>query len=259
MNPMKRLLSLAALLPLAALPAVAAAPAYAVGGSVDLAGGRTAAPAVTGVSAVRGAEWSSGRGSEQVAGRGFEWSSERGAEQGAGRAAELLAVLAAHFRSFASYEVGFAVTAGDRRVTGRYAVAGDDYYIAVEDAEVFSDGGVRREIDNRRREVTLTEVEPASRNLLSNPARAFDLLDGHCRPELLWERGGRAAVRLNAADGIPGTVTVTLDAATGRPIELLYDYDGEQVAIEVVRIVPGIALPVFDAARYAGYEVIDFR
>lgn len=180
-------------------------------------------------------------------------------ERDSGRAADLLAALAAYFRNISSYEVEFVVAAGDERVQGRYAVAGDDYHIAAGDTEVFAAGGLRREVDNRRREVTLTEAETSSRNLLSNPARAFDLLTEQCRPELLRESGGRAVVRLNSVPGISGTVTVTLDTAAGRPLELLYDYDGEQISVAIVRIVADVALPKFDPARYAGYEVIDFR
>ena len=77
-----------------------------------------------------------------------------------------------------SYETEFAVTAGDQCVTGRYVVAGDRYYIAVGDVEAFADGQVRREVDNRHREVTLVAVETENRNILSDPAHAFDLLDG---------------------------------------------------------------------------------
>lgn len=199
------------------------------------------------------------RAAASAAGKSADKIPAQVSEGDSGRAADLLAALAAYFRNKSSYEVEFIVAAGDDRVQGRYAVAGDDYHIAAGDAEVFAEGDMRREVDNRRREVTLTEAETSSRNMLSNPARAFDLLTGACRPELLRESGGRAAVRLNSVPGISGTVTVTLETATGRPLELLYDYDGEQISVAIVRIADDVAIPKFDPARYTGYEVIDFR
>ena len=188
----------------------------------------------------------------------------------AGRAAELLAALSARFRAMTSYETEFAVTAGDQCVTGRYVVAGDRYYIAVGDVEAFADGQVRREVDNRHREVTLVAVETENRNILSDPAHAFDLLDGAYRPTLLAERDGTAQIRLDPVSGgaAPiGVVTVTLDTATLSPRSLVYDYDGERVAVaigrgvavDIVRVVSGAALPQFDPTRYSGYEFIDFR
>lgn len=180
----------------------------------------------------------------------------------ADRAAELLAALSARFRAMTSYETEFAVTAGDQCVTGRYVVAGDCYYIAVGDVEAFADGQVRREVDNRHREVTLVAVETENRNILSDPAHAFDLLDGAYRPTLLAERDGTAQIRLDPVSGgaAPiGVVTVTLDTATLSPRSLVYDYDGERVAVDIVRVVSGAALPQFDPTRYPGYEFIDFR
>lgn len=180
----------------------------------------------------------------------------------ADRAEELLAALAARFRAMESYEVEFVVTADEHRVTGRYAVAGERYYITVGDAEVYADADLRREIDNRRREITLAAVEAQSRNILTNPARAFDLLGDEYRASLLREGDGTAVVRLEprAGKSAPtGAVTVTLDAATRQPRSIAYDYDGAVLTVEVVRIAPGVVPPVFDEGRYAGYETIDFR
>lgn len=180
----------------------------------------------------------------------------------ADRAAELLAALSARYRDMASYETEFAVTTGDQLVTGRYVVAGDSYYIAVGDVEAFADGEVRREVDNRHREITLVAVETENRNILTDPVHAFDLLDDAYRPTLLAERDGTAQIRLDPVSGgaAPvGVVTVTLDTATRLPRSLVYDYDGERIAVEIVRTTPGATLPRFDRSRYPGYEIIDFR
>ena len=87
------------------------------------------------------------------------------------RATEILERLAAGFRAMDGYGVKFGVVSGDYEARGSYVVEGDSYYLVLGDAEVFADGAVRREVDNRRREVTVTEVDTASRNILNNPVR----------------------------------------------------------------------------------------
>ena len=181
----------------------------------------------------------------------------------AGRATEILEKLAAGFRAMPGYSVDFEVVAGDYDNRGSYVVEGRNYYLALADAEVFADSVIRYEIDNRRREVTVTEVDAASRNILNNPVRAFDFLGSEYVPTLVSEAGGRAVVRLTPAagnDSPAGNVTVTVDTATMRPLSLSYDYDGEQVQISVLGVAPLSGhVRVFDRQAYAGYEFIDFR
>ena len=181
----------------------------------------------------------------------------------AGRATEILEKLAAGFRAMPGYSVDFEVSAGDYKSRGSYVVEGRCYYLALADAEVFADSVVRYEIDNRRREVTVTEVDAASRNILNNPVRAFDFLGSEYTPSLVSEADGRAVVRLTPAagnDSPAGDVTLTVDTATMRPRSLSYDYDGEQVLVNVLEVAP-LAGHVrrFDKNAYAGYEFIDFR
>lgn len=179
------------------------------------------------------------------------------------RAAALLRGLADTFRTMPSYGVAFEVLAGDYATRGRYAVEGQGYYLTLGDAEVFADAAVRYEVDNRRREISINPVDTASRNILSNPVRAFDFLGSEYTPELLWERDGLVSVRLVPApgsDASAGAVTVTLELDPLRPITLAYDFDGELVQVRIRSVEP-LAEPVksFDRAAYPGYELIDFR
>lgn len=179
-----------------------------------------------------------------------------------GRAAAVLGGLTEAMRAMGSYGVRFSVTAGEMRTEGRYVVAGDSYYMRLGDAEVYCDGSVRYEVDNARREVSVDGVEAASRNILDNPARAFEFLDDEYRPELLSESDGRAELRLipRKAGAATGAVTLTVDTATKRPVTLAYDFDGERVTVAIVGITSEPEpLPHFDSRRYEGYEVIDFR
>lgn len=201
------------------------------------------------------------RGAEPTAaGRG---AGSPASSAGASRAAELVQQLASGFRVLRAYDVVFALQAGEYAVQGRYAVEGPRYRLEVGDAEVFADAATRYEVDRKRREVTVLEVDTASRNLLNNPARAFDFLGGDYRAELLSEREGRAVVRLTPIEGRdagPGTVTVELALPAARPMRLTYEYEGERVVVAIRSVTPRTEpLPAFDPAQYAGYEFIDFR
>ena len=180
-----------------------------------------------------------------------------------GRAAEILENLAAGFRALGAYGVTFEVSSDEYTTRGRYAVEGENYYIAVGEAEVYCDGKIRYEIDNRRREVTIDDVDTSSRNLLSNPAHAFDFIGTQYAPSLVSDANGRAVVRLTptSADASPaGEILVTVDTAAMRPESLRYDYDGEQVGIAVLGVAPlDTPLKAFSKGDYKGYEFIDFR
>ena len=181
----------------------------------------------------------------------------------AGRATEILEKLAAGFRAMPGYSVDFEVSAGDYKSRGSYVVEGRCYYLVLADAEVFADSVVRYEIDNRRREVTVTEVNRASRNILDNPVRAFDFLGSEYDFSLEGESGGRATVRLVPTaenDTSAGVVTLVVDTSSMRPVSLAYDYDGERVGIRVTGIEPQSGhFRTFDRQAYGGYEFIDFR
>ncbi len=181
----------------------------------------------------------------------------------ADRAGSILTQLAAEFRVMKGYEVAFAVTTSDYTASGSYAVEGEKYYLRFGDAEVFCDGKVRCEVDNRRHEVTINEVDLTSHNILNNPAHAFDFLGDEYAASLLWERDGKAAILLtptvkNATAG--STITLTLTTATLRPVSLVYTYDGEQIHISIREITPLTSpLKQFDNTAFSGYEQIDFR
>ena len=147
------------------------------------------------------------------------------------------------------------------RALGAYGVEG--YYLVLGDAEVYCDGAVRFEVDNRRREVTIDVVDTDSRNILNNPVHAFDFLGSEYAASLVGEQEGRAVVRLTPAPGntsSAGNIVLTVDTAAMRPVSLRYDYDGEQVQVSVLGIKPlETPLKAFAKDNYAGYEFIDFR
>ena len=161
--------------------------------------------------------------------------------------------LAARFRAMKAYTVTFAVEGDDFAAEGSYAVEGDRYYMRVGDAEAYSDGVSKRE-------VVVDVVDTQSRSLLGNPTRAFDFLDDAFRSELLPSEGEVRRLRLTPVDKGAATSSITVDvAADGSPRAVIYDLDGERMRIEIRRIEPSVEVRRFDAADYAGYELIDFR
>lgn len=179
------------------------------------------------------------------------------------RAGEILEKLAAGFRASEGYSVAFEVCTDDTTIAGRYDVKGEGYYMQFGDAEVYCDGKTRYEIDNRRREVTVTDADPASRNIFNNPVHAFDFLGSQYTPALVSEESGMVVILLTPTalnKTSTGAVTVTISTAVMRPRSLVYDYDGMHVAIDVKEISPLKApLKAFAKGGYADYEFIDFR
>ncbi len=178
------------------------------------------------------------------------------------RAGQLVERLAAEFRGMPSYRVEFRIQAGTFDAVGEYAVEGTRYNLKMGDAEVYSESDVRYEVDRSRREVTIAPVDTTSRNMLDNPVRAFDFLGDAYRPALVREQNGRAVVRLTPAnkDAATGEILVTLSTSPVRPVELVYDFDGERIVVTVTRIAPlSAALPHYDPAAFQGFETIDFR
>lgn len=178
------------------------------------------------------------------------------------RATELLERLAASVRAMGTYSVQFEVVAGERSYAGRYDVRGDAYYMTVNGAEVYSDGRTRYEVNPEHREVVVDAVDTSSRNLLNNPTRAFDFLDGQFAAEYLGERPEGDVVRLIPLErhAAVGMIEVCIDPRSALPRSVVYEIDGDRVIIHVRTIAPGKEPPRgFDAAAYAEYEFIDFR
>lgn len=190
------------------------------------------------------------------------------------RSSALLDRLSSLIGGYGNYRVEFTVYVlglAPQQIEGYYLVNGDKYYITVEDREIYCDGKLKYEVSGADREVTLDRVDPADRNILSNPTRAFEFLDGaftHAYRGEATADGKRCdEVVLHPSDKTLGLSEVTLDVdrATGLPVRLSYRLEGSDapIGIGIDRIVPGAAADpavfVFDRSRYKGFEIIDFR
>ncbi len=178
----------------------------------------------------------------------------------------LIGRLSEQIRSMENYEVSFTVNSGNKKIKGYYAVSGEKYYISIGDAEVFCDGGARYEVNPQNKEVTVDAVDTKSHNILTNPTRAFDFIDGEFAFELVGTNNGITTIKLTstAENAALGVIFVAMDAATAQPRSLTYDVDGAQIAIEVASIdeltgMVDISMFTFDRNNYRGYEIVDFR
>ena len=159
----------------------------------------------------------------------------------------VLKQLTAALGALEGYSVVFEVHTDGDVVPGYYEVSGDNYYMHVNGQEVYGDAEFRYEIDPDRKEVVIDRVDLTSHNLLNNPTRAFDFIDGEYAASLLSEKGSTAVIRLTP---------LRIQSAVGQIDEI----DGDRVRIDIRSVTVHEASPrTFDAENYAGYEWIDFR
>lgn len=176
------------------------------------------------------------------------------------RAADYIRRLSSVMESMGEYTVRFEVAAGGESIVGEYAVSGSRYHISVAGNEVYGDDEVRREIDPSKREIVVDAADTSSRNMLTNPTRAFSFLSDDYDMHLNSESGGYAVVTLRPhSGGGGGTIVVTMSKIDAQPASVRYDTDGESITIVIRELKQGARIPQFDASRYAGYETIDFR
>lgn len=190
------------------------------------------------------------------------------------RSSALLNRLSALFGEYGNYRVEFTVYVPGlqpQQIEGYYLVNGNKYYITVEDREIYCDGKLKYEVNRTDREVTIDKVDPADRNILSNPTRAFEFLDGAFTHA--WQKeetfdGKRCdVIALHPSDAMSGLneVKLVMDRVTGLPVRLTYQLEGGSapIAVGIDRIVPraagDTAAFLFDRNKYKGFEMIDFR
>lgn len=178
----------------------------------------------------------------------------------------LIGRLSDQVRSMENYEVEFMVKSGDQQIKGYYAVSGEKYYISIGEAEVFCDGSARYEVNPQNKEVTVDAVDNKSHNILTNPTRAFDFIDGEFNFAMVGTNADVATVKLTstAENAALGVIFVAIDTTTAHPRSLTYDVDGDQIAVEITSFdemvgMVDISMFTFDKNNYRGYEIVDFR
>ncbi len=176
-------------------------------------------------------------------------------------AAEGVKRVKAYVEKLGRYEVRFNVLAGELIYVGQYHVDGDSYYIQMDNVEVYSDGKVRHEVDNERKEVSIDVMDSESRNILDNPTRCFDFAESEYRSEIQSRKDGELTIFLHATDpDVEGDIYLTIEEKSGKPRKIVYRlYDDEvEVTIDSIATVKQ-PLKKFSKNQYRGYEIVDFR
>ena len=152
----------------------------------------------------------------------------------------------------------------EEQVTGYMMVDGDGYYITLGIMEVYSDGKLRYEINNDRKEVTEDRVNLASRDLLTNPTRAFDVAPEEFDIALRFSHNGEiASLEFTPRDKSLGVTAISLALVSEGdrvyPSQIAYDYDGDIVCITLAMVdVRDKSLPRWDAQLYKAYDIVSF-
>ena len=187
------------------------------------------------------------------------------AQNGNDDAKALIGKLSEQMRSMENYEVSFTVVSGEQKVKGYYAVSGEKYYISIDDAEVFCDGGARYEVNPTNKEVTVDAVDTKSHNILTNPTRAFDFVDGDFNFEMVATNATSTTIKLTPKENNAlGIIFVDMQREPVKPTALAYEYDGQTIKIEINSLdemtgMVDISMFTFDKNNYRGYEIVDFR
>ena len=159
------------------------------------------------------------------------------------------------------YEVRFAIKAEGYNTEGRYCVKGDSYYIEVADAEVYSDGKVRYEVDNLRHEINVDNMDSNSRNIMDNPTRCFDFVEEDYTAEIVKQSTDEVTLCLQAKDkSVEGEIYLTVNPDSGAPQRVEYLLYDDRMYVEVVAINRAAGnVKNFARSAYKDYEMIDFR
>lgn len=148
-------------------------------------------------------------------------------------------------------------------LNGYFMVENDSFYITLGAMEVFSNGKLRYEVNNDRKEVTEDRVDLTSRDLLSNPTRAFNFVDEEFEVRIAEsiERGAVLVLKPRSGDAAISTVymAVIADGSRVLPVMIIYDYEGDMVNIRLsMADVSTSTLPRWDKSAYRAYDIVSF-
>ena len=176
-------------------------------------------------------------------------------------ASEWLAQLRATLGS--SYAWNIAVETQGGSYAGYYMVEGDAYYLTLGVMEVYSDGKLRYEINNARKEVTEDRVNLKAVDLLTNPTRAFNFVDSEYTITIKERTALGVVLKLVPKDANIDLSEISLElqkrGSAVLPIKLKYSYDDDNITIALTQL--GVAdkrFPRWNKESYRGYDIVSF-
>ena len=147
--------------------------------------------------------------------------------------------------------------------SGYFIVDGDAYYMNLGTMEVYSDGKLRYEVNNERKEVTEDRVNLEAVDLLSNPTRAFDFVDEEYDVRVVSTTSGGATLELKPKSADLGITAILLtlqrEGSSVIPTLICYDYEGDEIRIELTMVdATSAPMPRWDAKSYRAYDIVSF-
>ncbi len=148
-------------------------------------------------------------------------------------------------------------------INGYFMVEDDSFYITLGVMEVFSDGKLRYEVNNDRKEVTEDRVDLTSVDILTNPTRAFDFVDEEFEVSMTrtLEHGAVLMLKPRSSDYGITAIYLSVINVEGRvqPVMIIYDYEGDMVSIRLsMADVKDVKLPRWDKSAYRAYDIVSF-
>lgn len=160
------------------------------------------------------------------------------------------------------YALFMKVDAYGEQINGYFMVEDDSYYIQLGTMEVYSDGKLRYEVNNERKEVTEDVVNLSSRDLLTNPTRAFEFVDEEFEATISENIHNGVILKLvpkQSADITAVYVSVVWRDGRIEPLVVKYDYDGEEVSIALIMAdVDSAFMPRWSRNSYISYDMVSF-
>ncbi len=160
------------------------------------------------------------------------------------------------------YALFMKVDAYGEQINGYFMVEDDSYYIQLGTMEVYSDGKLRYEVNNERKEVTEDVVNLSSRDLLTNPTRAFEFVDEEFEATISEDIHNGVILKLvpkQSADITAVYVSVVRRDGRIEPLAVKYDYDGEEVSIALIMAdVDSAFMPRWSRNNYISYDMVSF-
>lgn len=166
------------------------------------------------------------------------------------------------------YAMSINVTVGTdegdaTQLAGFVMVEGDGYYITLGTMEVYSDGKLRYEVNNERKEVVEDSVNLEAVDLLTNPTRAFDFVPEEFYAEVSALSDDCVTLLLTPRSDAMGISTITLTMSRRgndlTPTSVAYDYEGDIVTIGLTAVdTADVALRRWNRSEYRAYDIVSF-
>ncbi len=161
------------------------------------------------------------------------------------------------------YALFMRVNAYGEEIKGYFMVEEDSYYIQLGVMEVYSNGKLRYEINNERKEVTEDRIDLSSVDLLTNPTRAFEFVEDEFTATIDEDIHNGVILKLVPKEDIGITAIYVSVVYDGKgniiPMAIKYDYEGDEVAIALIMAdAEGSVLPRWDKSAYSSYDIVSF-